>query len=121
MLGCRILRSGADSPPSCVRTALPQHRENRTFPAPNGTTSFAFAQDETSAAKVISDNAKKLEDKISAKSGYVNGEYVDAKGVAVLAAIPSKEVLVATLAGTLKGMISGLAVALNKVAEKMGE
>ncbi len=87
----------------------------------NGTTSFAFAQDETSAAKVISDNAKKLEDKISAKSGYVNGEYVDAKGVAVLAAIPSKEVLVATLAGTLKGMISGLAVALNKVAEKMGE
>ena len=87
----------------------------------NGTTSFAFAQDETSAAKVISENAKKLEDKISAKSGYVNGEYVDAKGVAVLAAIPSKEVLVATLAGTLKGMISGLAVALNKVAEKMGE
>ena len=87
----------------------------------NGTTAFAFGCDETTAARIVVENAKKLEDKISAKSGYVNGEYVDANGVKTLAAIPSKEVLVATLAGTLQSMISGLAVALNKVAEKMGE
>ncbi len=87
----------------------------------NGTTSFAFGQDETTAAKIVSENAKKYENKLSAKSGYVNGEYVDANGVKTLAAIPSKEVLVATLAGTLQSLISGLAVALNRVAEKMGE
>lgn len=87
----------------------------------NGATAFAFGSDETTAARIVVENAKKLEDKISAKSGYVNGEYVDVNVVKTLAAIPSKEVLVATLAGTLQSMISGLAVALNMVAEKMGE
>lgn len=87
----------------------------------NGTTAVAFGQDETAASKVIIDNAKKFNDKLSAKSAYVNGEYVDKKGVEALAAIPSREVLYATLAGTLQSLIGGLAVALNRVAEKMGE
>ena len=87
----------------------------------NGTTAVAFANDETSAAKIIVENGKKLNDKISAKSGYVDGAYVDANGVKALAAIPSKEVLVAKLAGALSGIIRGLAVALNRVAEQKGE
>ncbi len=87
----------------------------------NGTTAVAFGPDETSASKVVIDNAKKLDKKLSAKSAYVNGEYVDAKGVEALAAIPSREVLISTLAGTLQSLIGGLAVALNRVAEKMGE
>lgn len=87
----------------------------------NGTTSVAFANDETTAAKIVVENGKKLEDKITAKSAYVDGAYVDANGVKALAAIPSKEVLVATLAGALSGIVRGLAVALNRVAEKKGE
>ncbi len=87
----------------------------------NGTTAVAFGPDETSASKVVIDNAKKFDKKLSAKSAYVNGEYVDAKGVEALAAIPSREVLISTLAGTLQSLIGGLAVALNRVAEKMGE
>ncbi|MBO5712740.1 MAG: 50S ribosomal protein L10 [Clostridia bacterium] len=87
----------------------------------NGTTAVAFGLDETGASKVIIDNAKKFSDKLKAKSAYVNGEYVDKKGVEALAAIPSREVLYATLAGTLQSLIGGLAVALNRVAEKMGE
>ena len=87
----------------------------------NGTTAVAFGLDETAASKVIIDNAKKFNDKLTAKSAYVNGEYVDKKGVEALAAIPSRDVLYATLAGTLQSLIGGLAVALNRVAEKMGE
>ena len=87
----------------------------------NGTTAVAFGTDEVGASKIVVDNAKKLDNKISAKSAYVNGEYVDKKGVESLASIPSKDALYSMLAGTLSNFIRGLAVALNRVAEKMGE
>lgn len=84
----------------------------------NGTTSVAFCPDETSAAKVAVDMCKNTNDKISVKSAFVDGAYVDQKGVKQLAAIPSKDVLIAQLAGALSGVVRGLAVALNAVAEK---
>lgn len=87
----------------------------------NGTTAIAFGQDETVASKVVIDNAKKYEDKLFAKSAYVNGEYVDKKGVEALASIPSRDALYGMVAGTLSNIIRGLAVALNRVAEKQGE
>jgi large subunit ribosomal protein L10 len=87
----------------------------------NGTTAVAFGADEVGASKIVVENAKKLDNKISAKSAYVNGEYVDKKGVESLASIPSKDALYSMLAGTLSNFIRGLAVALNRVAEKMGE
>ena len=46
---------------------------------------------------------------------------MDKKGVEALAAIPSKEALYSTIAGTLSNIIRGLAVALNRVAEQKGE
>ena len=87
----------------------------------NGTTAVAFGSDEVGASKVVIDNAKKLDNKLSAKSAYVNGQYVDKKGVESLASIPSKDALYSMLAGTLSNFVRGLAVALNRVAEKMGE
>ncbi len=87
----------------------------------NGTTAIAFGNDETAASKVVIDNAKKYDGKLSAKSAYVEKGYIDKKGVEALAAIPSKESLYAMVAGTLSNIVRGLAVALNRVAEKMGE
>ena len=87
----------------------------------NGTTAVAFGQDETTASKIVIDNAKKYEEKLFAKSAYVDGQYIDKKGVEALAAIPSKEALYSTIAGTLSNIIRGLAVALNRVAEQKGE
>ena len=87
----------------------------------NGTTAVAFGSDETGASKIVIDNAKKYDNKLVAKSAYVNGEYVDKKGVEALASIPSKDALYSMLAGTLSNFVRGLAVALNRVAEKMGE
>ena len=43
----------------------------------NGTTAVAFGADETSASKVVIDNAKKFSDKLSAKSAFVDGKYVE--------------------------------------------
>ena len=87
----------------------------------NGTTSVAFCPDETSGARIAVEMCKNTNDKISVKSAYVDGGYVNADGVKQLASIPSKEVLVAKLAGALSGIIRGLAVALNAVAEKKGQ
>lgn len=87
----------------------------------NGATAVAFGSDETGASKIVVENAKKLNEKLAPKSAYVNGEYVDKKGVEALAAIPSKDALYSMLAGTLSNFVRGLAVALNRVAEKMGE
>lgn len=87
----------------------------------NGPTAVAFCPDETTAAKVAVDMCKDTTDKISVKSAFVDGNYVDQKGVKELASIPSKDVLVAKLAGALSGIVRGLAVALNAVAEKKGE
>ena len=84
----------------------------------NGPTAVAFCPDETSAARVAAEMCKTTNDKISLKSAYVDNAYVDKNGVKALASIPSREVLVAKLAGALSGIIGGLAVALNAVAEK---
>jgi large subunit ribosomal protein L10 len=84
----------------------------------NGPTAVAFCKDETSGARIAVEMCKNTNDKIAVKSAYVDGAYQDAKAVKALASIPSREVLVAKLAGALSGIVRGLAVALNAVAEK---
>lgn len=86
----------------------------------NGTTAIVFSADETSGAKVFADAVKEnnaLKDKIAMKSAYVDGAYVDKKGVEALAAIPSKEVLLSRMVGSLQSPISKLARVLNAIAE----
>ena len=63
----------------------------------NGPTSVAFGPDETGASKVIIGAVKKYENKVSVKSAFVEGSRVDANGVKTLAAMPSKEELVAKI------------------------
>ncbi len=86
----------------------------------NGNTAVAFSPDEVTAAKIVAAASAKYDGKIKIKSGYVDNAYVDLKGVEALAKIPSKEQLYANLACGLMGVVRGLAVALNRVAEKMG-
>ena len=98
----------------------------------NGPTSVAFGADETGAAKVIVEAAKKYQDKITVKSAFVEGGKVDAKGVQALAAMPSKEQLIAKMLGSLQAPIANfvgvlsamprsLVIALNAVAEKKAQ
>ena len=83
-----------------------------------GPTAIAFAYgDPLAAAKVVSENAKTVK-AIEIKCGLMDGAYIDAETVAKLAAIPSKEVLLAQLLGLLQSPLSGLARALQQIAEK---
>lgn len=95
----------------------------------NGPTAIAFGKDETGAAKVIVEAVKTLGDKITVKSAYVDGAYIDAKGVTALASMPSKPEMIAKMLGSMQAPISNFAgvlssivrsvvIALNAVAEK---
>ncbi len=87
----------------------------------NGATAFIFCPDETSAcsalAKAVKENPA-LADKIVPKSAYVSGSYVDAEGVKKLAAIPSREVLIAKMLGCLQSPIVNLAFVLKAIADQ---
>ena len=56
---------------------------------------------------------------MKAKCGMVEGEFMDERGIKMIASIPSKEILIAKMLGSMQSPITGLAVCLNKIAEKM--
>ena len=82
-----------------------------------GTTAVAYATDEVAPAKIFCNYSTKLK-KMAVKFGIVNGQIVNKAQVEDLAKIPSKEVLIAMLLGTLNAPVSALARALNAIAEK---
>ena len=85
----------------------------------NGATAFVFCPDETSGCSIIAKAVKEnpaLDEKLVPKSAYVGGAYVDAAGVKRLAAIPSREVLIAKMLGCLQAPIANLAYVLNAIA-----
>ncbi|MDE6059655.1 MAG: 50S ribosomal protein L10 [Clostridia bacterium] len=87
----------------------------------NGATAFVFCPDETSGCSIIAKAVKEnpvLEDKIVPKCAYVNGAYVDAAGVKKLAAIPSREVLIAKMLGCLQSPIANFAYVLKAIADQ---
>jgi len=57
----------------------------------------------------------KANDFYKIKGGIIDGKVVDAAEIIALAKLPSREVLIAKLAGALLGNISKLAVALDQV------
>ncbi|MPM89402.1 50S ribosomal protein L10 [bioreactor metagenome] len=81
----------------------------------SGTTALAVcADDPVAAAKVVSAFSKKMNgQKFIIKAGFVEGKVIDSKGVTALAELPSKEVLVATVLGTMMAPVTGLATVLN--------
>ena len=84
----------------------------------NGPTAVAFGlQDATAPARVLNDLAKKMP-KLEFKSGVVEGTYYDQKGIQVIATIPSREVLISKLLGSLQSPIANLARVLKQIAEK---
>jgi large subunit ribosomal protein L10 len=80
---------------------------------------YGFSEDAVAAAKVIADFAKG-NDKLVIKGGAFAGKALDANGVKALAAIPSREVLLAQVACLLKSPIQRMAGVLAAVAEKKG-
>ena len=81
---------------------------------------YGFSEDAVAAAKVIADFAK-TNDKLVIKAGAYAGKPLDAAGVKALASVPSKEVLLAQIAGLLKSPVQRMAGVLAALAEKRGE
>ena len=78
---------------------------------------YGFSEDAVAAAKVISDFAKG-NDKLIVKGGAYAGKALSADGSKALAAIPTKEVLLAQLLGLMQSPISRFARVLAAVAEQ---
>lgn len=86
----------------------------------NGNTSVAFSyKDEVTPAKILKENDKKLEGKISAKCALVEGQFVDAASVKMLADLPSKEVLVSKLLGSMNAPITNFAGVLSSTLRSL--
>ena len=81
---------------------------------------YSFSEDAVAAAKVLSDFAKG-NDKLIVKGGAYAGKALTADGIKSLAAIPSKEVLLAQLLGLLQSPVSRIARVLAAIAEKRAE
>lgn len=81
---------------------------------------YGFSVDAVAAAKVVADFAK-TNDKLVIRGGSFAGKALDVNGVKQLANIPSKEVLLAQLAGLLKSPIQRTAVVLGALAKKKEE
>ncbi len=84
----------------------------------NGPSAMAYSStDATAPARVLADfakNAKALE----IKAGVVEGNVYDAKGMEAIATIPSREVLISRLLGSMQSPMANFARVINQIAEK---
>lgn len=72
--------------------------------------------DATAPARVLTDFAKTA-NKLEIKAGVVEGNYYDAKGMTAIANVPSREVLLGRLLGSMNSPIANFARVLNQIAE----
>ncbi len=75
-------------------------------------------KDVCAAAKVMKNFAAEFE-KPKMKAGVLDGKYLDGAGIKILADLPSREVLLATLLGVLQAPASKLVRVLNEPAASL--
>ena len=86
-----------------------------------GPTAIAISTtDATAPARVLFEASKKMP-KLELKAGIVAGTFYDDQMIKVIATIPSREVLLGRLLGSMQGSISGFARVINQIAEKKEE
>ena len=91
-------------------------------PILNGTTALALSMDDSVLpAKMVGDFAKKHPKIYKIKAGFVDGKVVDAATVERMADLPSRDVLLAMVLGTMNAPIAALARAIKAIADKDGE
>lgn len=86
-----------------------------------GPTAIAVSkEDATAPARIIAQNQKEMEN-LKFKGGVVAGTYYDADMMAKIASIPSREVLLGRLLGSIQALIGNFARVLKQIAEKKDE
>lgn len=87
----------------------------------NGPSAIAVStEDATAPARVLAEFAKKAKN-LEIKAGVVEGTLYDAKGMQAVAEIPSRDVLISKLLGSLQSPIANFARVIKQIAEKDGE
>lgn len=86
----------------------------------NGPSAIAISKtDATAPARELCKFAKTAP-KLEVKGGVVEGTVYDAKGIADIAKIPSREELLSKLLGSLQSPVTNFARVMNQLAEKGG-
>jgi large subunit ribosomal protein L10 len=84
----------------------------------HGPNAFAFGhEDAVAPARVLKNFVKKVK-KCEVKGGIVEGKVTSAAEVDAIADLPSREVLIARLLGSMMSPISGLAIVLDQIAKQ---
>ena len=86
----------------------------------HGTTSTVFWADETSGAAIFAKATKEnpaLAEKIVPKCAFLENKSLDKAGVAEIAAIPSREILIAKMLGCLQSSISKFVYVLDSMGK----
>lgn len=85
-----------------------------------GTTAIALSDDDqTAPARVLGKFSEACKDeKFHLKAGFIGEDIYDEAGVKALSKIPSREVLLAQLVGSLQGPMQKLAATLQAVVDK---
>ena len=85
-----------------------------------GNTALALSSDPIAPAKILYNYAKD-HDNFVIKAGFVDGKLLSAAEVKALAEIPSKEVLIGRLMGSLQSSLYGFAYAIQAIIDKANE
>lgn len=83
-----------------------------------GPTAIAVSKEDATAPARVLFNATKEMPNLEFKGGVVAGEYYDEKMIKVIATIPSREVLLGKLLGSIQSPITNFARVIKQVAEK---
>lgn len=84
----------------------------------HGPSAFAFGhEDAVAPARILKGFIKKVK-KCEVKGGIVEGKVTSAAEVDAIADLPSREVLIARLLGSMMSPISGLAIVLDQIAKQ---
>lgn len=89
-----------------------------------GPTALAVSkEDATAPARELQKfiKANKANEKLEMKGGVVEGNVFDAKGILAVAAIPSREILLGRLLGSMQSPVANFARVIKQIAEKDGE
>ena len=85
-----------------------------------GPSAFAFGYDDVAApARILKAFVKKAK-KCELKGGFVEKSILNATQVEAIADLPSREVMIARMLGSMMSPISKFAIALNEIAKKQG-
>ena len=106
-----------------VRRALAELEIQGLDDVLNGPSAFAFGtQDPVSPAKIINDFiVKSKSTALEVKAGLLGSDLMTPAQVKALAEVPSREVLLARLLGSLQSSIAGFVRVLDAIAKKNGE